>query len=108
MHTLKSQIIKHPVITFCLLAYGITWSVWAPISYGYVNGSIELTPTVILIYVFGSFGPFLAAAIVTKMTGGSLRAWFAQALKWRVPVKWWMVAFFLPIVLYTLMAGIHS
>lgn len=107
MNTLKLQINKHPVITYFLLACGITWSVWAPISYGYMNGSIELTPTIILIYVLGSFGPFLAAAIVTKLTGRSLRTWFAQALKWRVQVKWWLAAFFLPVLLYALMAAIH-
>lgn len=107
MSNLKNQINKHPVITFFLLAFGFTWSVWAPISYGYVHGSIELTPTIIVVYILGSLGPLLSAAIVTGLTGRSLRAWFSQALKWRVPVKWWLVAFFIPILLYALMAGIH-
>lgn len=107
MNKLKSQINKHPVITFFTIAYAITWSVWGSISYGYVHGLIELTPGIILVYILGSFGPFLSAAIVTSLTGRSLRAWFSQALKWRVPVKWWLVAFFLPILLYALMAGIH-
>jgi membrane protease YdiL (CAAX protease family) len=104
---LKDQIKKHPVTAFFLLAFGFTWSVWAPISYGYVHGSIELTPTVIVVYILGSFGPLLSAAIVTGLTGRSLRDWFSQALKWRVPVRWWLVAFFIPILLYALMAGIH-
>ncbi len=107
MSNLRDQINKHPVTTFFLLAFGFTWSVWAPISYGYVHGSIELTPAIIVIYILGSFGPLLSAALVTKLTGGSLRAWFSQALKWRVPVKWWLAAFFIPILLYALMAGIH-
>ena len=107
MSNLRDQINKHPVTTFFLLAFGFTWSVWAPISYGYVHGSIELTPAIIVTYILGSFGPLLSAALVTKLTGGSLRAWFSQALKWRVPVKWWLAAFFIPILLYALMAGIH-
>lgn len=107
MSNLRDQINKHPVTTFFLLAFGFTWSVWAPISYGYVHGSIELTPAIIVIYILGSFGPLLSAAIVTGLTGRSLRAWFSQALKWRVPVKWWLAAFFIPILLYALMAGIH-
>ena len=107
MSELKKYVGKHPVGTFCLLAYAITWSVWAPISYGYVSGSLELTPLVVTIYMLGSFGPLLSAAIVTALIGGSLRAWFAQALKWRVSVKWWLAAFFVPIILYGIMAAIH-
>jgi membrane protease YdiL (CAAX protease family) len=107
MSSLKNQIKKHPALTFFLLACAITWSIWVPISYGYVHNTIELTPAIITIYILGSFGPFLAAAIVTKLTGRSLRAWFVQALKWRVSVKWWLAAFFIPIWLYALMAGIH-
>lgn len=107
MSAFKQRLSNHPVATFFLLAYAITWSVWTPISYGYVQGSIELSPSIILLYVAGSFGPLLSAAVVTYLTGGSLRAWFFQALKWRVSVKWWLAAFFLPILLYAVMAGIH-
>ncbi len=107
MSSIKDQIKKRPVLTFFLLAYAITWSIWTPISYCYVHNTIELTPTIITIYILGGFGPFLAATIVTKLTDRSLRAWFAQALKWRVPVKWWLAAFFFPTLLYALMAGIH-
>jgi membrane protease YdiL (CAAX protease family) len=104
---MSKSVSKHPVLTFFLLAYAITWSVWSPISYGYTQGTIELTPAIIAIYILGSFGPLLSAAFVTCLTGRSLRAWFSQALKWRVPIKWWLAAFFIPILLYALMAGIH-
>lgn len=107
MNKLKNLINKHPVTTFFLLACAITWSVWTPISYGYVQGTLDLTPPIITIYFLGSFGPFLAGAIVTALTGRSLRAWFSQILRWRVPLKWWLAAFFIPIVLYGIMAGIH-
>lgn len=107
MVSVKNFASRHPVITFFFLAYAITWIVWAPISYGYVRGLIELSPSIIVLYITGSFGPLLSAAIVTSLTGKSLRAWFSQALRWRVPVQWWLTAFFLPILLYALMAGIH-
>lgn len=107
MIKLKNLMSKHPVTAFFLLAYAITGSIWTPISYGYVHGLIELTPLIITVYILGSFGPLLSAAIVTYLTGNSLRVWFSQALKWRVSVKWWLVAFFIPLVLYAAMAGIH-
>jgi membrane protease YdiL (CAAX protease family) len=107
MTALKKLIDKHPVATFFLLAYGITWSIWTPISYGYVQGSIELSPSIVLLYTLGGFGPLLAAAIVAVLSGQSLRAWFSQALKWRVSIKWWLAALFIPVLLYAAMAGIH-
>jgi membrane protease YdiL (CAAX protease family) len=107
MTKLKRFINKHTVITYFLLAYAITWSVWTPISYCYVNGSLELSPPIVLLYIAGSFGPFLSAVIVTALSGGNLRALFSQLLKWRFSAKWWLAAFFVPIILYTVMAGIH-
>lgn len=107
MKKLKDLIKRHSVITYFLLAYAITWSVWTPISYGYEHGQLELTTLNILLYILGGFGPLFAAAIVTALSGESLRAWFAQALKWRVPIKWWLASFFIPILLYAVMALFH-
>lgn len=107
MTALKNLIKEYPVSTFFLLAYAITWSSWIPISYLFVNNVIEVTALVYLLYVAGSFGPLLSGAVVTWIIGGSLRAWFGQALKWRVHIKWWLLAFFLPIGLYAIMAGIQ-
>lgn len=98
---------KHPVAAFFVIAYAITWSVWTAIAYGYVRGLIELSPPIILLYVAGSFGPLLSAAMVTCLSGQSVWGWFAQALKWRVSITWWLAAFFMPILLYAVMAGIH-
>ena len=107
MKKLKDFIKHHSVITYFLLAYAITWSLWTPISYGYEHGQIELTTLNILLYILGGFGPLFAAAIVTVISGQSLWAWFSQALKWRVPLKWWLASFFMPILLYAVMAVIH-
>ena len=107
MSGFKKYISKHQVATFFLLAYAITWGIWAPISYGYVHDYLELSPPIILLYIVGSFGPFLAAVIVTALCGGSLHSLFSKLLKWRVSAKWWLAAFFIPIILYTVMAGIH-
>ncbi len=107
MKKLKDFIKHHSVITYFLLAYAITWSLWTPISYGYEHGQIELTTLNILLYILGGFGPLFAAAMVAALSGESLRAWFAQALKWRVPIKWWLACFFIPILLYAVMAVIH-
>jgi membrane protease YdiL (CAAX protease family) len=98
---------EHTAIAFFFLAYLITWSIWIPISYGYDRGLIALTPVNIALYILGGFGPLVAAAILTPISGQSLQTWFSQALKWRVSIKWWFIALFLPIVLYALMSLLH-
>jgi len=80
----------HPLATFVLVTYGISWSLWAVAAAG--GGSIPL--------LLGALGPMTAAALVTHWTGGSLRAWLAPALSWRQPVRWWVFALGLPAVLY--------
>jgi uncharacterized protein len=42
----------------------------------------------------------IAAGIVTRVTGGSLRAWLRPVWKWRVSPWWWGYALGLPVLLY--------
>jgi membrane protease YdiL (CAAX protease family) len=104
---IRTLVKEYSVIAFFLLACLITWSIWIPISYGYDRGLIALTPTNIALYILGGFGPLAAAAVLTAISGQSLKAWFSQALKWRVSIQWWFVALFLPVVLYALMSLLH-
>jgi membrane protease YdiL (CAAX protease family) len=107
MKKINRLVKEQSLIAFFILAYLLTWSAWIPISFGYVHGHIELKPLNIVLYIAGGFGPLLAAAIITVLSGENLSDWFLQVLKWRVSIKWWLTALFIPLVLYALMSIIH-
>jgi uncharacterized protein len=55
-------------------------------------------------FLAGVLGPGIAAVVVLRRTGGSLRAYAASCLQWRVPLRWWGYALGLPAALYGLVS----
>src|ERR671921_848552 len=85
---MMSWVKRHPLITFFVLTYALSWvayPMWA-------SGLYPIAP------VF-SFGPFLAALVVLAITqgksgiGGLLR----RMVRWRVGLRWYAVALLLPV-----------
>ncbi len=82
---------RHPLITFFVLAYALSW--WPSILY-----VLDLSPQPV-----AGFGPFLAALAVLAVTrgksgvGGLLR----RMVLWRVGLRWYAAALLLPIGLAT-------
>lgn len=107
IHSIRKRIREYPVLTFFVGAYAITWGIWFPVLTAIDRGWMPYNTITILVLVAGSFGPPVSAATVTYLTGGSLKGWFSQVLRWRVAPRWWLAAFGLPLVLYGFMAGIH-
>src|SRR5918994_4741295 len=87
MSYLVSLIRRHPLISFFVLAFALSWWSWILYAFG-------LSPAPI-----ASFGPFLAALVVLALTygkagiGGLLR----RMVQWRVGLRWYAVALLLPI-----------
>ena len=87
MSYLVSLIRRHPLISFFVLAYALSWWPWILYAFG-------LSPAPI-----ASFGPFLAALVVLAITqgksgiGGLLR----RMVRWRVGIRWYAVALLLPV-----------
>ncbi|MFC7009399.1 CPBP family intramembrane glutamic endopeptidase [Halalkalicoccus salilacus] len=83
-------------MTFFTLTLVLSWTIWTPGALGLVDfGSLTL-----LVVVVGGFGPLVAAALVTWLVGGSLRAWVGQVLRWRVRPRWYLAALGIPLVAY--------
>src|ERR671910_1266762 len=88
MSSLSSVVRRHPIITFFVLTYALTWLAW-PL---WALGLYPIAP------VF-SFAPFLTALVVLAITqgksgiGGLLR----RMVRWRVGLWWYAVALFLPV-----------
>ena len=89
MQQISALVKRHPLTTFFILAYALSW--WAWILY-----ALGLFPNPI-----ASFGPFLAAIVVLALTEGKagLLGLFRRMVRWRIPPGWYVVALLLPAVL---------
>jgi membrane protease YdiL (CAAX protease family) len=85
---MRGWVKRHPVASFFVLAYAISWlaSVPAALGYGFM-------------FFFTQFGPALAALIVTWYSGAPVRGWARKIVRWRVAPRWYAVAIGLPILL---------
>jgi uncharacterized protein len=80
---------RQPLMTFFVLAFGLSWLVWPLYLAGLISS--PLIPV----------GPFLAAIIVAALTGGKveLKALLGRMVQWRVGPQWYAVALLLPAIL---------
>lgn len=88
----RSLAVDQPVWLFFALAFLISWVCWLPAVVA--DGPL----TEVLIFV-GVWGPAAAAAAVTRLRERSVKAWLRTSLRWRVPGRWYVVAFGLPVVM---------
>jgi membrane protease YdiL (CAAX protease family) len=88
---------RHPLISFFVLAYVLTWPLIPLVSVSPLLGLPAL------------FGPALAAIIVAAVVDGrsGLRDLLDRMVRWRVGVLWYAVALGLPMVLALTAAGLH-
>ena len=86
---------SHPLTGYFLLTYAISWSLWL---LGYLAGEGRIA---MALFLLGGFEPMIAAAVVTRYTGGSVRRWAGQILRWRVPARYYLYALGLPALIWT-------
>jgi membrane protease YdiL (CAAX protease family) len=81
-----------PLVWFFVLTFAFSW--WPALTY-WLTGS---GPTIL------GCGPFLGALAVLTVTSGRRGAstLFRSMVKWRVPIRWWVLAILGPIVLSAL------
>jgi uncharacterized protein len=86
VNTITSVIKRHPVITFFVLAYGISYSF-------YLLSAIW--PEFPFLYPFGSV---IAAIVVASITRGvaGLKDFLSRCLRWRVGLRWYAAALLVP------------
>jgi len=85
---------------YFILTFIISWPVW-------ILGNVLLPKDLINIpLIIGAFGPFLAAIIILRLTGGivGLKDWLKTTFKFSVPVIWYLMG---AILLPFLLAAIH-
>jgi membrane protease YdiL (CAAX protease family) len=97
---------EHPIITYFVLAYAISWIIVAPLVAS-AQGWIEV-PIPFSLHYLNDYAPLLAAIITTAITSGreGLRDFFGRIIKWRVGLGWVLVAAFSPLAVYAVAVGI--
>lgn len=91
---------RHPVLTYYLLALAISWLIELPLIVQ-VQGWADLQLPLALHYL-ASFGPMLAAIMVTAANGGAegLKELWSRMTRWRVGAFGFMFAVFSPVLLF--------
>jgi hypothetical protein len=86
MNAITSVIKRHPLVTFFVLAYSISW------------GFYVLSATWSGFPLLFPFGSILAALIVASITRGrdGLKDLLSRCLRWRVGLRWYVAALFVP------------
>ena len=88
---------RHPLITFFVLAYALSW--WPSILY-----ALDLSPQPIV-----GFGPFLAALVVLAITHGKtdIMGLLRRMVRWRVAPVWYAVALLVPVAITVVAAMLN-
>jgi uncharacterized protein len=94
--TLRHWACDHPVAAYAILAYALSWLLWAP----HIAGAGG--PVVTVLYYVGALGPAASALIVSRATETPIRPWLRQIVTWRVPVCYYLYALGLPAALFAL------
>ena len=89
MSGISALVKRHPLVTFFILAYALSWWAWPLYALGLFPNPVA------------SFGPFLAAIVVLALTEGKVGIvrLFRRMVRWRVAPGWYAVALLLPAVL---------
>jgi uncharacterized protein len=87
----QSMVRRHPVISFVILTYAITWTLWAPlvIFRGQLPG-----PLAFVLIVLGSNVPSVLGVLFVALLRGrsGVRALLGRLLRARVGLRWYLAA----------------
>jgi membrane protease YdiL (CAAX protease family) len=94
--SLRRLVARHPVTAFLLMAYAIGWTIFSPVilsGLGFI--ALPIDPSLMMVTSVASiFALALPAFLVTAATGGrdGVRELLSRCLRWRVGVRWYLLA----------------
>jgi CAAX protease family protein len=98
---LANWIQRNPILAYFVLVFGIEWFLFIILS--------SIVPPMIALLI-GSWLPNAVGLVITAVADGraGLSELFHRVLLWRIKLKWYLIAFFLPIILAFLAIGIYA
>ena len=87
---LRGWIAGHQIVSFFLLAYAISWSLWGIAALG--GGQV--------VFLMGGLGPLVSALVIIRISGRSVREWLRCLLVWRVSPGYYAIALLLPAAIF--------
>lgn len=90
----KEYLVRHPLVGYFLLAFGITWLLFSPIVLS--QRGFNLLPwqlpdaLILLFFILATYlGPLCSAIAMTSLTGGKegLRTFLGRIVQWRVGIR---------------------
>jgi membrane protease YdiL (CAAX protease family) len=105
---MAQSIRRHPLVTFYLLAFGITWVVWVPraaATQGLLTSDLPIVVGQVWTWV-----PAVAAILAAALTGGrdAVRELGARLVRWRVGWQWYLVVILGPAAFSFAVAGVYA
>jgi membrane protease YdiL (CAAX protease family) len=84
---------QHPLATYFILAYAISWAFWLPLAAS-SHGLIPVRLPGTVFYSLAALGPLLAALLASGLEGGrpAVRTLLSGLTKWRVGLRWYLAA----------------
>jgi uncharacterized protein len=97
---IAQSIRRYPLVTFFLLAFGLTWVVWVPRAGGAPLDTVGMAWT---------WAPAIAALLAAALTGGgaALGELGARLVHWRVGWQWYLVVILGPAAFSLVVAGVY-
>jgi len=106
--TVQGLVKRHPLVTFFVLAFGLTWSVWVPRVAA--SQGLLATDLPIMLGQVWSWIPAVAALLAAALTGGrgAIRDLGARLVRWRVGLQWYAVVLIGPAAFSFAVAGVYT
>ena len=107
---LRKYISEHPLFSYFVLTYAITWIFLVPFVYLYRVVFDQSFNPWLLVFLPGAYGPTMAALLMTYALKGrtGIRDLLAKLLIWRVRWKWYLFVILVPIALLILAIGLSD
>jgi uncharacterized protein len=93
VRSIPAHIARRPTGAFFVLAFAISWTLMTPAMIAGLDSAAAFP------FFVGVFGPFMAATLVVRATGGSPRRWLRSVMRFRILWRWYAAAVAFPVAL---------
>ena len=102
-----SLVKRHPIITFFVLTYALTWAIESPLVF--LTDSVTHTQGLVLVILASNVPSAVAIVLTAIVLGrGALRKLLGRLLIWRVNPFWYLVVFLGPVALVGGVVGLNA